>query len=375
MFELNLNIDHFLDTYWQKKPTVLKQAFIDFDDPIMADEILGLAMEEEVDSLLVYQEQDKWQVESGPFASFEKLESNAASLLIQAANHWHEEVQTLIRPFRFFPNWRINDLMTSYSTPGGGIGPHINNYDLFIIQGMGKSHWRIGNKVPRQEFPIHGALKHCQTFTAILDVNLEPGDILYIPYHYPHQGDAIEGSINYSLALTAPDQNELLSSFADYCIDNIAPPLRYTDTDMQVREKPGQIETQELQKLHRLMLSNCQTPEALIPWLGCMISDASHELDIAEPEEPHSTEEILKLFAEGAQFTRLGGLRAVYFQQQPQSLFINGEKFNCEGFTELSHHLCDQDEVGSELLELLNEDPQALKLFTQLVNIGYWYAS
>lgn len=374
MFELNLDIGHFLDTYWQKKPTVIKQAFIDFEDPIMPDEIAGLAMEEEIESRLVYKEQDKWQAESGPFTSFTQLEENGSSLLIQAVDHWHEDAQELVRPFRFLPNWRIDDLMISYSTPEGGVGPHIDNYDVFIIQGLGKRHWRVGNKMAMQEFAAHGALKHCEAFSAIIDVSLEPGDILYIPCGYPHEGYALEPSMSYSVGFRAPDQIDLLSSFADYCLDNTETAQRYTDINMQIREKPGQIETQELCELHRVMLSKCQTPEALIPWFGRMISEAKHDLDIASIEQPHSPDEILKLFAEGAQFIRLGGLRAVYFQESPDLLFINGEQFNCGGFTELGHHLCDQDDIGCEVTELLNEDIDALNLFTQLVNLGYWYA-
>ena len=371
MFELNLDIGHFLDTCWQKKPTVIKQAFIDFEDPIMADEIAGLAMEEEIESCLIYQEQDRWLSESGPFTSFVQLEKNGSSLLVQAVDHWHEDSQELVRPFRFLPNWRIDDLMIRYSTVGGGAEPHIHNYDLFIIQGSGKSHWRVGNKVTMHK---SAAGKHCPEFSAIIDINLEPGDILYVPCGYPHEGDAIEASINYNLSFSSPDQSELLSSFADYCLKSTDIAEQYTDPDMQLREKPGQIEEQELQELHRIMLSRCRTPEELIPWLGRMLSAARHELDIAKIEQPHSTDEILSLFAEGAQFTRLGGLRAVYFEQSPDLLFINGEQFNCEGFTELGHHLCDQDDIGCEVVELLNEDINALNLFTKLVNMGYWYA-
>ena len=101
---------------------------------------------------------------------------------------------------------------------------------------------------------------------------------------------------------------------------------------------------------------------------------AKHDLDIAEITPPHSNSEILALFDEGAQFVRLGGLRAVYFQQAPQWLFINGQRFTCEGFSELGHYLCDQDEIGCELISLLKENKNALALFTRLVNSGYWYA-
>jgi len=374
MFELNLDISHFLDTYWQKKPTVIKKGFINFADPIMPDEIAGLAMEEEIVSQLIYKSDGQWQSESGPFTRFDKLDNEGASLVLQAVDHWHEETQELIRSFRFLPNWRIDPLMVSYSTTAGGAGAQITDEDMFIIQGLGKCRWRVGEKLT-DAFSTHGMTQHCADFTAIIDTQLESGDLLYIPRGYPHQGYALEAAINYTLSFPAPDQNDLLSSFTDYNIEASAVAERYTDSEMQLREKPGQIEEQELKELHRVMLATCQTPEALIPWFGKMISAAKYELDIAEPEQPYSSSEILALFEEGAQFTRLGGLRAVYFQPAAQLLFINGEQFNCEGFTELGHHLCDQDEVGSELLELLNEEENALNLFTQLVNRGYWYAT
>ncbi|GLS91846.1 50S ribosomal protein L16 arginine hydroxylase [Psychromonas marina] len=375
MFELNLDINDFLDTYWQKKPTVIKQGFSDFNDPILPDEIAGLAMEEEIESRLVYQDgNQQWQAECGPFESFERLDADGATLLIQAVDNWHEDAQQLVRPFRFLPNWRIDDLMISYSTPGGGVGPHIDNYDVFIIQGLGKRHWRVGDRKALVEFAAHGALKHCEAFDAIIDVELEPGDILYIPVGFPHEGYAIEPSMNYSVGFRAPDQNDLLSGFADHLIDNNENAERYTDRVMQQREKPGRVEDQELHELHRVMLANCATPEQLIPWMGKMLSDAKHDLDLAPPEVAHTNEEVIAELNEGAQFIRLGGLRAIYFEQTPSTIFINAETYDVTDCIELGQLLCDQDEVASELLELLEGNQQAQDLFTKLINKGYWYA-
>jgi len=374
MFELNFEINQFLETYWQKKPALIKQGFVDFQDPIAVDELAGLAMEEDLESRLVYQQDGAWQAELGPFKTFEKLENDGATLLVQAVDHWHPDAQALIRPFRFLPNWRIDDLMISYSTPQGGVGPHIDNYDVFIIQGEGKRHWRVGERQTLPEFAAHGALKHCAAFEAAIDVEMEPGDILYIPSGCPHEGYAVEPSINYSVGFRAPDQNDLLSSFTDYNIDNHENALRYTDIKMQVREKPGQIEDAELNKLHQVMIENCKTPAHLIPWFGRMISEAKHDLDIAQPEDPLENEDILAFLDDGAQFTRLGGLRAVYFERSPKQVFINGEEFDFSGFSELSQYLCDQDETASELMEIFNAKPEALSLFTHLVNLGYWYA-
>jgi 50S ribosomal protein L16 3-hydroxylase len=374
MFELNFEINQFLDTYWQKKPALIKQGLVDFQDPIAADELAGLAMEEDLESRLVYQQEGTWHAELGPFENFERLDNDGATLLVQAVDHWHPDAQQLVRSFRFLPNWRIDDLMVSYSTPKGGVGPHIDNYDVFIIQGQGKRHWRVGEPQALPEFSAHGALKHCADFEAVIDIEMEPGDILYIPSGCPHEGYAIEPSLNYSVGFRAPDQNDLLSSFTDYNIDHHENALRYTDPSMQMREKPGQIEEVELNRLHQVMLENCKTPTHLIPWFGRMISEAKHDLDIAQPEYPIENEDILAFLNDGAQFTRLGGLRAIYFEQAPKQLFINGEEYDLSGFSELAHYLCNQDETASELLEIFNDKPEALSLFTHLVNLGYWYA-
>ena len=221
--------------------------------------------------------------------------------------------------------------MISYSTPQGGVGPHIDNYDVFIIQGMGKRHWRVGDKQKRVEFAAHGALKHCEAFDAIIDVELEPGDILYIPCGFPHEGYAIEPSMNYSVGFRAPDQHDLLSSFTDHCIDNNEHPARYRDLPMQVRENPGRIENAEVKRLHQVMLENCDTPEKLVPWLGVMLSESIHDLDLVEAEFPLTALELVSDLRNGTQFTRLGGLRCLYFESAPENIYINGKAYSCEG--------------------------------------------
>lgn len=374
MFKLNLVINDFLETYWQKKPVVIKQGLIDFKDPIAADEIAGLAMEAEIESRMVFLDKhQQWQVAHGPFTDFSRLDEDGATLLIQSVDHWHVASQEIVRPFRFLPNWRFDDLMISYSTPNGGVGPHIDNYDVFIIQGMGTRHWRVGDKHQTQAVVAHDPLKHCEAFEAIIDVELLPGDILYIPCGFAHEGYAIEPSISYSVGFRAPDRHDLLSSYTDYVIYNNDDPTRYCDEVMRVRENPGKIENNELQRLYQLMFDECLTPETLVPWLGEYFSGLSNDLDIAEPEVSYSQLEIMLELNKGTQFIRLGGLRTIYFECAPERIYINGKMYSCAGFVELGAHLCDQDEVGSELIELFEENKEAMKLFAQVINLGYWY--
>ncbi|MBN0595276.1 cupin domain-containing protein, partial [Pseudomonas aeruginosa] len=123
-YQLNINWPEFLEKYWQKQPVVLKNAIPDFVDPITPDELAGLAMEPEVDSRLVSLKNGKWQASNGPFEHFDGLGETGWSLLAQAVNHWHMPAAELVRPFRVLPDWRLDDLMISFSVPGGGVGPH-----------------------------------------------------------------------------------------------------------------------------------------------------------------------------------------------------------------------------------------------------------
>ncbi len=174
-YQLNINWPEFLEKYWQKQPVVLKNAFPDFVDPITPDELAGLAMEPEVDSRLVSLTNGKWQASNGPFEHFDGLGETGWSLLAQAVNHWHMPAAELVRPFRVLPDWRLDDLMISFSVPGGGVGPHIDQYDVFIIQGMGSRRWRVGDKLPMRQFCPHPALLHVDPFPPIIDEDLPAG--------------------------------------------------------------------------------------------------------------------------------------------------------------------------------------------------------
>ena len=223
MYNLDLNQmsqNEFLTTYWQKKPVVIRQGFKDFVDPISPDEFAGIAMEETVQSRLVFKKDGQWQAEFGPFESYDHLGERDWSLVIQALDNFSEEAAELIEPFRFLPHWRLDDLMVSFATAGGGVGPHIDNYDVFICQGSGKRHWRVGDRGQHAEVIPHEALLHVAPFEAIIDVELAPGDILYIPPGFPHEGIALEPSMSFSVGFRANSAISLLSGFADHVIDN-----------------------------------------------------------------------------------------------------------------------------------------------------------
>ncbi|MCF4993909.1 cupin domain-containing protein, partial [Pseudomonas gessardii] len=137
----------FLRDYWQKKPLLIRQAIPDFESPIDADELAGLALEEEVESRLVIEHGERpWELRRGPFAedAFSTLPEREWTLLVQAVDQFVPEVAELLEQFRFLPSWRIDDVMISFAAPGGSVGPHFDNYDVFLLQAQGKRNWKIG---------------------------------------------------------------------------------------------------------------------------------------------------------------------------------------------------------------------------------------
>ncbi|WP_312204508.1 ribosomal protein uL16 3-hydroxylase, partial [Mixta calida] len=355
--------------YWQKRPVILKRGFKNFIDPISPDELAGLAMESEVDSRLVSQQDGKWQVSHGPFESYDHLGEHNWSLLVQAVNHWHEPCAALMRPFRFLPDWRIDDLMISFSVPGGGVGPHLDQYDVFIIQGTGRRRWRVGDKTPLKQHCPHPDLLQVEPFDAIIDEEMEPGDILYIPPGFPHEGYSLENALNYSVGFRAPSGRELISGFADFVLARELGGRRYSDPDIAARDCPSEILPQEIAGIRDLMLEVIDQPEQFRQWFGEFISQSRHELDIAPPEPPYQPDEIYDALQQGDRLKRLGGLRVLKIGD---AVFINGEQLESAHPAALSA-LADKQTLNlNDFAEAL-DDPAFLAQLAGLVNSGYWF--
>lgn len=368
-YQLNLDWPSFMASYWQKRPVVIKQGFIDFIDPISPDELAGLAMENEVDSRLVSHEEGQWQVSHGPFDSYDHLGEHNWSLLVQAVDHWHDTSAALMRPFRQIPDWRIDDLMISFSVPGGGVGPHIDQYDVFIIQGTGKRRWRVGEKIPMKQHCPHPDLLQVDPFEPIIDELMSPGDIIYIPPGFPHEGYSLENALNYSVGFRSPNGRELVSGFADYVLARELGSYRYSDPDIPLREHPATVLPQELDALQKMMLDLVQQPEHFQRWFGEFISQSRHELDIAPPEPPYQAGEIYELLQQGASLRRLNGLRVLCVGER---CFVNGECIDTPYF-EASLALAEQLTIESSVLGEALEDPSFLAKLTVFINSGYWY--
>ncbi|KPH92486.1 50S ribosomal protein L16 arginine hydroxylase [Pseudoalteromonas undina] len=380
MYQLKINElseQAFLNQYWQKKPLLIKRGFSDFKDPLDANELAGLAMEDCIESRIITNHKQQWQSHQGPFEDFEILTDEHATLLVQAVDHWHPEAAQLLEPFRFIPNWRIDDLMISYSTPGGGVGPHLDQYDVFIIQGEGKRHWRVGlPDASLKQFAQNKSLLQVEAFTAVIDCVLEPGDILYIPPGCPHEGYAIENALNYSVGFRAPNQQDLLSSFADHIIDTESGQKRYTDHTLALRDSKGELTQSEVDKVKTLMQALIENDSLFKNWLGNTLSQPKHDMDLAPEENPFSTAEIMQQLDSDMTFERLGGTRAIYQCIGDELLLsVNGENYPLPlSDLEAVKQLTDFIEFDSSLLNSTTPSLDFIETFTTLVNEGIWFS-
>ena len=260
----NISKKTFINDYWQKRPVVLKNALPAFDELTDENELAGLAMEEFVDSRIVEQKpDDSWHVEHGPFNDYSKWQQGKWTLLVQGVDQYLPNVASLLSIVEFLPAWRIEDIMVSFSMPGAGVGLHLDQYDVFIVQGKGKRRWQAG-KVDREQCQEETSLdllqlRDPQSFEPLVDEILEPGDIIYIPPFSAHKGETTQAAINYSIGFRAPSQQELLSDLADYAIDNELGLKRFTGAvEYSENNEVEFLPKQDLDGLRHLLLELVQ---------------------------------------------------------------------------------------------------------------------
>jgi 50S ribosomal protein L16 3-hydroxylase len=378
MFKLTLTdftLEHFMQHYWQQKPVVIRQGFKSFQDPITPEDLAGLACEAEVDSRLVYKKRGKWQAENGPFESYDHLGKKGWSLIVQAVNHWSPEVAALVPPFAFIPKWRLDDVMISYSTPEGGVGPHIDLYDVFICQGSGKRQWRVGDKGEHRQFAAHAALLHVEPFEAMIDVVLLPGDILYIPPGFPHDGVSLETSMSYSVGFRGKSACAMLSGLADHVIDQDLGNTLFSDPGRPIHTHQGHINASDLALIKAQLQSILDDERLVADFAGNFLSKTKCQLDLQALDDPLDEADVLATLQQQP-LLRTGGLRCFYVDQTVADgvCYVDGERhaFGAAAKTAVKA-LCDHDTLTPALLKAALKQPAFVSALTAWVNAGYWY--
>ncbi|MBL0925894.1 MAG: cupin domain-containing protein [Sphingomonadaceae bacterium] len=369
---VDFDIDTFLRDSWQRKPMLIRNPWDAWSDPLEPEELAGLACEAEVESRLVIRSGGDWAVEHGPFSDnrFAKLGATPWTLLVQAVDHHVPQVAALLTPFRFIPNWRIDDVMVSYATEGGGVGPHYDQYDVFLIQGAGQRRWRVGQHCDANS-PLlpHDDLRLLAEFDATGEWLLEPGDILYVPPGIAHDGVAVgDDCMTYSIGFRAPSRSELIADFADYLVAELEDDDRYTDPGLTAQANPGEILAEALARLHAMVTEKLADRQAFARWFGRYNSTPKYpEIDWA-PEAPVSEQDVRDLLASGATLVRNPASRFSFVRQSDAVLlFVDGECVECHSETAaFAERLCAEDKPsagggdGALISQLINNGSLAL---------------
>jgi 50S ribosomal protein L16 3-hydroxylase len=239
----------FLRRHWQKRPLLVRHALPGFRGAIGKRALFALAARDDVESRLVERRKNRWRVTHGPLdrAGLTRLARSSATnwtLLVNGVNSHSAAAELLLRRFAFIPQARLDDVMVSYAVPGGGVGPHVDSYDVFLVQGEGRRRWRLARAPAKaRPFPlVPGApLKLIAGFRAEEDIVTEPGDLLYLPPGWGHDGIAIDPCFTYSIGFRAPRGAELAAAFLDHLHERGLPDAVYRDPQLRPAARPARI--------------------------------------------------------------------------------------------------------------------------------------
>jgi 50S ribosomal protein L16 3-hydroxylase len=323
-----LTRQQFLERHWQRDPIMFRAALPGFRSPISADELAGLACEEEVESRLVQgRVGSSWRLEHGPFdaARFAELPEQDWTLLVQDVEKWVPELAPLLEPFRFIPDWRIDDIMISYAAPGGSVGPHTDQYDVFLLQAQGRRRWQLSENFD-PTLRADADLKILQTFHPEQEFIAEPGDILYLPPNVAHFGVALDEALTFSIGFRAPDQRELVRALAEEMVERADSGLRFRDPGRVAAESPSLLAEADLAQLRQQIRAGLSIGDAdLDAFIGRWLTRSKPNLEVEG--EAHDPRQVQARLRGGAKLVRRPATRWAHFLRQDRLwLFVDGKQ-------------------------------------------------
>lgn len=318
----DLSINEFLREYWQKKPLLIRQAIPEFTGLLDPKQLIKLACEEDAQARLVNHKRGKWHLHHGPFeaADFDALGKTSWSILVQGVNHTLPQAAELLKHFSFIPHTRLDDLMVSYAPKGGGVGPHFDSYDVFLLQGSGHRRWQISEQHDRTLI-ADAPLRILQNFTPEHEWVLNPGDMLYLPPHWAHNGIAEDECMTYSIGFRTPSYQELGEQFLVYMQDNLNIDGMYADPDLKAQTHPSEISTQMLTKVADVINQVKWDKADIASFLGCYLSEPKPHIFFEPPEKPWT----IKRFQQCIKESGIALDLKTQILCQGSDIYINGE--------------------------------------------------
>lgn len=351
-----LSVEEFLRDYWQKKPLLIRQAVPNFSGLLNPQQLISLACTEDVQARLITQPRGKFTLQHSPFEpeDFEHFGKTKWTVLVQGVNHFLPEATELLKEFNFIPHARLDDLMVSYAPKGGGVGPHFDAYDVFLLQGLGHRRWQISTQADKEL--IAGApLRILKNFQVEQEWVLEAGDMLYLPPHCGHNGIAEDDCMTYSIGFRTPAYQELAEQFLVYLQDRISVEGVYADPDLTTQTHPSEIGAAMLGQVEKTIAQVRWDKEDIANFLGCYLSEPKPHIFFDAPDRPLSL----------AKFTTAIQKQGVVLDLKAQMLcqgntvFMNGEAYPLDAAQYvLLRELADQRELKNcpeALGELLHE--------------------
>jgi 50S ribosomal protein L16 3-hydroxylase len=356
-----LGIEAFLRDYWQKKPLLIRGALPNFTGLLTPQQLTALACTEDAQARLVTQRRGRFELQQPPFTAkdFKGLSKAQWTVLVQGVNHHLPSAAELLKQFNFIPHARLDDLMVSYAPCGGGVGPHFDSYDVFLLQGMGHRRWQISTQADRTLIE-DAPLRILKDFRVEQEWVLAPGDMLYLPPHCAHNGIAEDDCMTYSIGFRTPAYQELAEQFLVYLQDRICVEGMYADPDLKTQKHPSEISPDMLKQVEKAIKQVRWDTDDIANFLGCYLSEPKPHIYFDAPGHPLGL----------AKFSKEIQNKGVALSLKSQTLchvntiFMNGE----------ATHAADQDyELLRELAD--NRALPALKTCsTELIALLYqWY--
>ncbi len=373
-----ISAEVFLRDYWQKKPLLIRKAIPDFVSPLDGNDLAGLSLEDMVESRIVLEHgAAPWELKQGPFDddTYNTLPERDWTLLVQAVDQFSPDVAEVLENFKFLPNWRIDDVMISFAVPGGSVGPHYDNYDVFLLQAEGKRQWKVGQMCDADS-PLlaHPDLRILDGFEQTDEWTLEPGDMLYLPPRLAHWGIAQTECMTWSVGFRAPSTAEVVTHYADFVARFLPDEQRYGDANMSPVSNPNYIRPEDIQRLRKLISEQLDDDRMLLTWFGQHMTEPRYPELLVGAEL--SLDELSQALENGAVFTRNPTARLAWSHIQLDAepavvFFVSGNsRILSEHLVPLLDVLCGADAMYIDNLKPWLNDAEAATLLCELIKQG-----
>lgn len=314
----------FLRSHWQKKSLLVRGAMPDCAKLLVPAQLFSLATRDDVESRLVMRSNNKWTLHHGPFTRTElrRLPARNWTLLVQGIDQVLPQAASMLQQFSFIPHARLDDLMASYAPPGGGVGPHFDSYDVFLIQGMGERRWRTSAQ-KKLTLVKNVPLRILDNFKVQQQCEVKTGDLLYLPPRYAHDGVALTPCITYSVGFRAPTAQELGSRFLEHVQDNLRLEGIYQDADLSLQSHPAEISAAMLKKIAAMLKQVKWNDADVARFAGCYLSEPKSHVIFLRPRRPLPLATFIKRAA--ANGIRLALPSRMLFIGS--KIYLNGEEY------------------------------------------------